>query len=285
MSGSAHPDLTARVLEVSVGLGLSGPYVASVRADGLRLYGRFVDGQLSLGALDKFRDPTDKSPFALPDMAVRLSDARARIETPWGNVGAALNGGGNLRRDFAGTLALVAPRVAAADCRGMGITFYGKLGVRDVRPRLTGPLRGESITCGGAQPVAVAAPQIALDVSLADNLRQWDGTADALVQRLTMPRSPPSGSTLIWTFMAPAFPASSVMDSAATCPEGGKMILRAARVFPSETAVKATSRPSKPAWRRRTVTGTRAPGRARAGAVAARSSMSVGRVSGPKPTV
>ncbi|HMN55485.1 MAG TPA: hypothetical protein PKC32_15030, partial [Sphingopyxis sp.] len=111
----AHPDLTARVLEVSVGLGLSGPYVASVRADGLRLYGRFVGGQLSLGALDKFRDPTDKSPFALPDMEVRLSDARARFETPWGNVGAALNGGGNLRRDFAGTLALVAPHIAAVD--------------------------------------------------------------------------------------------------------------------------------------------------------------------------
>lgn len=183
----AHPDLTARVLEVSVGLGLSGPYVASVRADGLRLYGRFVDGQLSLGALDKFRDPTDKSPFALPDMAVRLSDARARIETPWGNVGAALNGGGNLRRDFAGTLALVAPHIAAGDCRGTGITFYGKLAVRDVRPRLTGPLRGAAVTCGGAQPVAVAAPQIALDVSLAENLQQWDGTADALVQRLTMP--------------------------------------------------------------------------------------------------
>jgi translocation and assembly module TamB len=183
----AHPDLTARVLEVSVGLGLSGPYVASVRADGLRLYGRFVDGQLSLGALDKFRDPTDKSPFALPDMAVRLSDARARFETPWGNVGAALTGGGNLRRDFAGTLALVAPHIAAVDCRGTGITFYGKLAVRDVRPRLTGPLRGAAVTCGGAQPVAVAAPQIALDVSLAENLRQWDGTADALVQRLTMP--------------------------------------------------------------------------------------------------
>src|SRR3546814_17727228 len=50
-----RPDLTARIVEVSIGYGFTGPYVSEIRADGVRLYGRFVDGQLSLGTLDKFQ--------------------------------------------------------------------------------------------------------------------------------------------------------------------------------------------------------------------------------------
>ncbi|MBL0915980.1 MAG: hypothetical protein IBJ13_10825, partial [Sphingopyxis sp.] len=140
-----RPDLTAKHLHVSIGYGWSGPYVSGVRADGVRLYGRFVDGQLSLGSLDKFRDPTDTTPFALPDLRVSVADARARVETPWGNVGAALNGSGNLRQDFSGKLALVAPRIAAGGCSARDASFYGTVDVRNVRPRLNGPLRGASL--------------------------------------------------------------------------------------------------------------------------------------------
>src|SRR3546814_11490751 len=69
-------------------------------------------------------DPESKDPFALPDLSVALRDARARVETPWGDIGAALNGGGNLRRDFTGKLALVAPRIVAAGARKS--VAYGK---------------------------------------------------------------------------------------------------------------------------------------------------------------
>ena len=88
------PRPTAKVVEISLGYGWSGPYVSTITADGVRLYGRFADGRLSLGALDKFRDPTSTDPFALPDLSAVLTDARARVETPWGNVGATLNGRG-----------------------------------------------------------------------------------------------------------------------------------------------------------------------------------------------
>ncbi|WP_422061150.1 intermembrane phospholipid transport protein YdbH family protein [Sphingopyxis sp.] len=179
----AHPDLTAKSVEVSIGYGWSGPYVSGLRADGVRLYGRFVDGQISLGSLDKFRDPADQTPFALPDLWVRLADARARVETPWGNVGAALNGSGNLRKDFLGQLALVAPDIVAAGCAARGTTFYGTVRVRNVRPTLTGPLRGKSVTCADGSVTALS-PQIALDVSLSENLQSWRGTVDASIARL-----------------------------------------------------------------------------------------------------
>lgn len=179
----ARPDLTAKIVEVSLGYGLSGPYISEIRADGVRLYGRFVEGQLSLGTLDKFRDPADKTPFALPDISVVLADARARVETPWGDVGAVLNGGGNLRNNFTGKLALVAPVMDAAGCSGEELSFYGDVRVRNVRPTLTGPLRGSRLVCGNGS-VAVDSPQIALDVSLAETLQSWRGTADASLAKL-----------------------------------------------------------------------------------------------------
>lgn len=179
----AHPDLTAKRVEVLLGYGWSGPYVSGIRAEGVRLYGRFVDDRLSFGSLDKFRDPTSTDPFALPDLSVVLSDARARVETPWGAIGAALNGGGNLRRDFTGKLALVAPRIAAAGCSGSDVSFYGNLLVRNVRPQLVGPLRGHSLRCADGS-VTAASPQIALDLSLSEDLQSWKGKADASIAAL-----------------------------------------------------------------------------------------------------
>ena len=178
-----RPDLTAKRVEVLLGYGWSGPYVSGINADGVRLYGRFVDGRLSFGSLDKFRDPESKDPFALPDLSVALRDARARVETPWGDIGAALNGGGNLRRDFTGKLALVAPRVGAAGCHGDNVSFYGTVLVRDVRPQLVGPLRGGGLRCAGGS-VSAASPQVALDLSLSENLQSWKGKADASIVRL-----------------------------------------------------------------------------------------------------
>lgn len=179
-----RPDLTAKRVEVLLGYGWRGPYVSGIHADGVRLYGRFVDGRLSFGSLDKFRDPESKDPFALPDLSVILRDARARVETPWGNIGAALNGGGNLRRDFTGKLALVAPTIAAAGCSGSDVSFYGTLRVRDVRPQLVGPLRGGDLHCADGS-VSAASPQVALDLSLSENLQSWKGKADASIARLT----------------------------------------------------------------------------------------------------
>ncbi|WP_326915190.1 YdbH domain-containing protein [Sphingopyxis chilensis] len=178
-----RPDLTAKRVEVLLGYGWSGPYVSGINADGVRLYGRFVDGRLSFGSLDKFRDPESKDPFALPDLSVALRDARARVETPWGDIGAALNGGGNLRRDFTGKLALVAPRVGAAGCHGDNVSFYGTVLVRDIRPQLVGPLRGGALRCAGGS-VSAASPQVALDLSLSENLQSWKGKADASIVRL-----------------------------------------------------------------------------------------------------
>lgn len=171
-----RPDLTARRVEVDIGYNWSGPVVEAVRADGVRLYGEVRDGKLLLGELDKLRDPTSTDPLALPDLEVKLADARARIATPWGAVGARLEGTGNLRRSFDGELAVMAPRLDLSGCTARDFSFYGDIGVTDSRPRLSGPLRASSTTCPDLD-LAVASPAVALEVRSSEDLRRWRGTA------------------------------------------------------------------------------------------------------------
>src|SRR3546814_11011958 len=73
--------------------------------------------------------------------------------------------------------------VRAAGCRAEGVSFYGDVRVRDVRPRLAGPLRGTSLSCAQGS-VTAAAPQIALDLSLSEDMKSWPGSADAALARL-----------------------------------------------------------------------------------------------------
>src|SRR3546814_11278150 len=52
-----QPDLSADWVEVDISAMGFTPRVTVVRAGGVRLRGRIVDGKLLLGELDKFRDP------------------------------------------------------------------------------------------------------------------------------------------------------------------------------------------------------------------------------------
>src|SRR5690606_2434951 len=62
------PDLTAELVEIGYSLGTEGAGIDWVRSRGVKAYGRLKDGKLSFGALDKFSDPEDDSPLALPDI-------------------------------------------------------------------------------------------------------------------------------------------------------------------------------------------------------------------------
>ena len=147
-----HPDFTARRVEVELAYGLTGPRIAGVRADGVRLHGRFDGQKLSFGALDALI-PQSNEAFEFPDMDVALRDARLALQTPWGAVGAALAGSGNLRRDFAGRAALAAPALNYGDCAGRTINGDLRLAVVGGIPALSGPLAVRNLGCGSAEAV------------------------------------------------------------------------------------------------------------------------------------
>ena len=153
----ANPDLVAKHIEVDVALNFFGANLRDVRADGIKIRGRFVDGKLSFGELDKFADPDSKQPFKWPDIGLVVKNAQARIDTPWGVVGAGLNGRGLLRNRFVADLSLRSPVLAGGGCVVPAVKFDGDLLLEWRQPRLIGPLTAASGNCKSAG-LAIAEP-------------------------------------------------------------------------------------------------------------------------------
>ncbi len=177
-----RPDLTADWVEVRLGGALSSISATAIRAGGVRLRGRLVDGRVSLGALDKLLPKGDgTTPFALPDLDVDLSDARMRFDTPYGAVGAKLDGKGSLADGFAGKLAAIAPVFGTRDCTVSRATAYVDVTIKDRAPALSGPIRADATRCQGA---ALAEPAIMLEMTLGPALSRWRGKARIEVKGL-----------------------------------------------------------------------------------------------------
>ncbi|WP_343610174.1 YdbH domain-containing protein [Novosphingobium sp.] len=141
----AHPDFTAGrlLIEVSTGGAIKG--LGRVTLEHVRLAGRWRDGKLSLGELDRLMS-SSSGPSGLPNVELVLRDAQGRLETPAGAVSLTAAGAGHLRNGFAGTLALRAPHLEGQGCEG-GASLDGRLSVAQGRPRLTGPLDLTGLHC------------------------------------------------------------------------------------------------------------------------------------------
>ncbi len=183
----ARPDLTAKLVEIDVALNFSGANLRDVRADGVVLRGKYADGTLSFGELDKFADPQSKEPFEWPDIAVNITNAKARIDTPWGVVGAGLNGSGLLRNRFTANLALRSPRLALADCTAADVKFDGKLILEWRAPHLIGPISSSGVACP-VSAFAVTMPRVDADLKLSERLGAWKGQMAFTAKALNMPK-------------------------------------------------------------------------------------------------
>ncbi|MCZ8136401.1 MAG: YdbH domain-containing protein [Porphyrobacter sp.] len=168
----ARPDLTARRMVVELGVGWQGPEVRRVRIEGARLYGTYLGGTFSLGALDPLIFTDSKEPPRLPAINVALVDARALIESDYGALGIKLEGGGRLDDGFAGMLAVAAPGIGVEGCRAERATLYGKLATASGAPTLDGPLRLGGVRCGGA---SLARADIGTKIALARDFTAAEG--------------------------------------------------------------------------------------------------------------
>jgi translocation and assembly module TamB len=158
----ANPDLTADWAEVITATGFSGVSVKMVRAGGVRLKGRLVDGRPTFGVIDKLLLPSSDKPFALPDFRVELSDARIRLDTPYGPVGARFDGSGNIATSLKGKLAAIMPdAVFDPKCKANGLSVYLDVSTSSRRISAKGPVRAGGVNCAG---VDVAFPQAQIDL-------------------------------------------------------------------------------------------------------------------------
>ena len=96
-----RPDLTARFAQIQTRIKWNGSVeVYRVVARGVRLRGRIVNNKVSWGQIDKLMPPPTGKPFALPDFVLDVSDSTISLATPFGPIGLALQGRGNLSGGF-----------------------------------------------------------------------------------------------------------------------------------------------------------------------------------------
>lgn len=170
----ADPDLTANWIELDLAPTLGAPELRAVRASGVRLKARLDEGGLRLGAFDRLLSGPSGKPFALPNLDLALSDARATLATSAGPIAVALDGSGNLRSGFAGRLLAVSPRIVAGGCQIMRPRARLRVVLTGARPRFEGPISARDAECGEA---AIGSPAGTIDATLAPALDGWRGFA------------------------------------------------------------------------------------------------------------
>jgi hypothetical protein len=170
----AHPDLIARRVDLGWRYGLTGPVLASVEADGVRLTGQWRDGRLSLGSIDKLLPHSSSGGPALPDLRLALTDARGTFVTPAGTIGASLTGAGNLARDFGGSATIDAPKLTIGGCT-IGRTST-KLAIRiaNKAPHVRGPIAIGGADCP-SQAITIGAGTAQADLIIAPALDSANG--------------------------------------------------------------------------------------------------------------
>lgn len=174
---SGKPDLMADLVEIGNSLGTDGAGINWVRASGVKAFGRLKDGKLSFGALDKFSDPADDSPLALPDISLTVETAQLRIDSDFGAIGLALNGAGNLHDGFVGELAALSERLTVGGCAISNPSYFGEIAIKKRKPNLNGPLRLPGLNCPELDLTAKDMG-VQLAVELGQDFASWSGDAD-----------------------------------------------------------------------------------------------------------
>jgi translocation and assembly module TamB len=180
----ANPDLTVQRAVIQLRILWNGSFeIYRVAARGVRLRGRLLpDGRVSWGEVDKMLPPPSGKPFRLPDVTVDTRDTTIALATPYGPMGFAVEGEGNLSGGFAGKLAASAPGMAFGACNLDRFRALVDIGVTARRPKVKGPIGAESLRCP-ASNLLLAQPRMVIDSSFAEGFDSFNGGG-----RLTMAR-------------------------------------------------------------------------------------------------
>ena len=178
----ANPDLTARRAVIQIKVKWNGSVeVYRVAARGVRLKGRLLpNGKVSWGQIDKLLPPPSGKPFTLPDLTVDLKDTTIALASPYGPMGFAVEGRGNLSGGFKGRLAVASPRLRPGSCTLDQFKAYVRVGVVARRPQVQGPISANSFTCP-ASNLRLTLPRMDIDSSFSEAFGSFNGNG-----RLTM---------------------------------------------------------------------------------------------------
>ena len=182
----ANPDLTAKRALIQMRIKWNGSVeVYRILARGVRLKGRLLrSGRLSWGQVDKLLPPPSGKPFRLPDIVVDIADTVVRLDTPYGRLGFAAVGRGNLTGGFKGRLATASTGLDLGACRLDGLKSNVAVAVVARRPQVQGPVAAARFDCPGSR-MAMVAPRIEVDSSFSEAFETFDGKGRLAVASFT----------------------------------------------------------------------------------------------------
>jgi len=180
-----RPDLTARLAQVQMRIRWNGRVeIYRVVARGVRLNGRFVNGKVSWGQVDKLLPPPSGKPFQLPDITVDVADTSISLATPFGPLGVSVEGAGNLTGGFKGRLAAASSRLDPGRCTLDEMRAAVSISIAARRPRVSGPLSASRFVCP-ASNIAVTQPRFDLDTSFSEAFDRFIGKSRMSAARVT----------------------------------------------------------------------------------------------------
>ncbi|MBW8754252.1 MAG: YdbH domain-containing protein [Sphingomonadales bacterium] len=235
----AHPDLTIERVETELVPTFGAPAISKVTLVRPRLYGSYRGGRLSFGALDKALFGAKRTEaFRLPNMDLTVVDGRGLVDSEFGPVGLRLDGKGPLRGGFAGTLAAIAPQVAAQGCRAELATLYGSVVIKAEKPRFAGPLRLGRMECAGSR-LSLARVGLQVDATFDATLDGVEGRVGLKSDTLAMADSRILGSegTIGFTWRKRALTARyELVGHEVATPQAAAVALTAAGVVRSSAS-------------------------------------------------
>ena len=179
-----NPDLVARYAMIQLRWGLTGSVsVYRIVARGVRLKGKVVNNRVVWGDVSKMMPPPSDKPFALPNIVLDIADASIGLQTPFGRLGFAVAGSGNLTGGFKGRVAASSPNLDLGRCRLTGMRAFTSVRVIARRPQVEGPLLAQAFACP-ASNFLLETPRFELDSSFSESFTSFDGNARITTQRV-----------------------------------------------------------------------------------------------------
>jgi translocation and assembly module TamB len=170
-----RPDLTAELAQIQMRIRWNGQVeFYRVVARGVRLRGRVVGNRVSWGQIDRLLPPPSGKPFRLPDISVDLADTSISLSTPFGPIGIAVEGAGNLTGGFKGRLAAASPALDAGRCTLTGMRAALSVAVAARRPQVVGPLSASGFACP-ASNIAIAQPRLEIASRFSEGFDRFNG--------------------------------------------------------------------------------------------------------------
>ncbi|MEO6255174.1 MAG: YdbH domain-containing protein [Sphingomicrobium sp.] len=178
------PDLTARFAQIQTRIKWNGSIeVYRVLARGVRLRGRLIHGRVSWGQVDKLLPPPSGKPFQLPNFVLDIADSTIALSTPFGPLGVALQGTGNLTGGFKGRMAALSPRLVPGRCEIVGLRAQLGVAVEARRPRVDGPLQLALLNCPKSR-IKIVEPRLDINSRFNESFTSYDGRGRMAIRQL-----------------------------------------------------------------------------------------------------